>query len=240
MPANGAATLTCEDPESGAYAQLILAEKKAQLAGKGGTVTVAITGQAEVHATAQVQAAVQQQQKKLQQEQQDALGSRAPPPPPPTGVRIGPVNLGMRQSGPANPVRVNGLSNPWKAPADGLTIEAALGGNMPPRNRVVDTYVADDGGTAVSIKSLDWRGTSYKLEPSLIKSQMQAKIDEVANYRAGIDLYKPTPDPKDVSVWVFQLAYPANAPSPYLEQYQSLLAYGASKGITVQLIPIEG
>ena len=69
---------------------------------------------------------------------------------------------------------------------------------------------------------------------------MQAKIDVVANYRAGIDLFKPTPDPKDVSVWVFQLAYPANAASPYLEQYQSLIAYGAGKGITVQLIPIEG
>jgi hypothetical protein len=127
-----------------------------------------------------------------------------------------------------------------KAPADGLTIEAALGGNMPPRNRVVDTYVADDGGTAVSVKSLDWRGTSYQLSPSLIKSLMETQIDLLVNYRAGVDLRNPTPDPKDVTVWVFQMAFPANPPSPFLELYQSLVAYGAARGIIVQLIPIDG
>jgi hypothetical protein len=235
---NGSTELTCADADAGALAQTLLEEKKEEAGPDGGTVSVAVTGEVDVQATAEVQAAIEEERSLLEQQRMTALGGRAPPPASPTGVRIGPVNLGMRESGTTNPVTVSGLDSPWGTPGDRLTIEDALGGNMPAGNRVIDTYVADDGGTAISVKTIDWRGDTYRLSPSGIFAKGLRDLKEVVNYRAGIDLWNPRIDPKHVSVWVLQMAYPENPPAAFLAQYQKLLAEGAKVNVTVQLIPI--
>jgi hypothetical protein len=101
IPTNGTGQLSCTEPESAALAQSLLAEKKAALGNGGGTVSVTITAQVEVHATALTEVEVAQQVDRLKQQQRQARGSRAPPAVPREGLKVGAVNLGARQYGTA-------------------------------------------------------------------------------------------------------------------------------------------
>lgn len=239
IPANGSGQVTCSDPESGAMAKALLQKKAA--AAKGGVVSVTVTAQLEIQARAMTQVEVRQEVDRLRQQQQEARGSRAPPTYPPEGLKIGGVSLGTRQSGTTAPVRVDGLANPWRSPQDRLTIEAALGGNLPVGNRALDVYTAHDGGTAISIKTIDPRATSYRTSRSQILSEGRNQVNTLVHYRNGTDLWNPLVPPDAVSVWVLRLGYPASTTDPaILAYYQKILEYGQSKNIIVQLVPIIG
>ncbi|MFB9237829.1 hypothetical protein ACFFWC_20085 [Plantactinospora siamensis] len=247
IPTNGAGQLSCSDPASGALARALLEEKKAAAAGRGGMVSVAVTAQVEVLARAMTEAEVRQEVDRLKQDQRNLRAGRAPPAYPAEGITVGPVNLGARQSGTAAPVRVDGLSNPWnnrkskEQRSDGLLIEDALGGNLPDGARAIDFYSAHDGGTAISIKSIDPRGDSYRVDPGGVGTTGIGYVRTLDNYRRGIDLWNPLVPPDAVSVWVLRLAYPAGITDPKaLAQLDRIRREAQAKNIVLQLVPIEG
>lgn len=168
-------------------------------------------------------------------------GSRAPPAYPPTGLKVGSVNLGTRQSGTTAPARVDGLSNPWAVTKERFKIEAALGGNLPKGAKAFDVYSGHNGGTAISIKKIDPRGTTYSISRSSIGTAGIGYVDDLVNYRRGVDLWNPVIPPDAVSVWVLRLAYPADTTDPaVLAQFNRILDYGRSQDVVVQLVPVEG
>jgi hypothetical protein len=240
VPANGTGELTCVDPESGALASALLEEKAAQ-APQGTVVTVTIEAQVQIQAQAMTVADVQQQVDRLRSERDQATQGRAPPTYPAEGLQIGQVNLGTRQSGKAAPVGLQGLNVPWDSNDEALRIEAVLGGNLPKGTRAVDVYDPRDGGVAISVKTFDPRSPSYVAQPSLIGSKGKGYVDELVNYSKGIDLWNPVVPPDAVSTWVLRVAYPAGTTDAnLLSQLDSILQYGQSKGIVVQLVPIVG
>jgi hypothetical protein len=241
IPANGTGQVSCVDPTSGAVAQARLAQKRAAAAGKGGLVSVTVTAQVQISATAMTKAQVKQEVDRLKKQGQEARNGRAPPAYPAEGVHVGPVNLGTRQAGTANPVHVDGLSDPWRVTVERLLIEDALGGNLPEGSRAVDVYTAHDGGTAISIKTIDPRKDTYRVSPSSIGSEGYKMVDTLLHYRRGTDLWNPLIPPDAVSVWVLRLAYPAGTATPkVLEQLAKIADYGAKNSVIVQLVPIEG
>ncbi|TNH28767.1 hypothetical protein FHG89_14050 [Micromonospora orduensis] len=255
---NGAGQLSCLDPASGALAQAVLAQKKAAAGGKGGVVSVVVTAQVEVYAKALTTAQVRQEVDRQKQERQQARGSRAPPVYPAEGIKVGPVSLGARQSGTAAPIRVDGLTaNKWDnnkpkgQRQDGLLIEDALGGNLPDGVRDIDYYSAHDGGTAISMKSIDPRSDSYSVEPGTIASVGIGYVKAIDNYRRGFDLWNPLVPPDAVSVWVLRIAYPAGTSNPeffptpsgqakFLAALERIKEEAAQKNIVLQFVPIEG
>jgi hypothetical protein len=76
VPVNGSSTLSCVSPEAGAQAQAALARKRAaaQASGRGGVVTVSITGSAQVAARAVTQEQVEQLVADLGVQRSMALG----------------------------------------------------------------------------------------------------------------------------------------------------------------------
>ena len=242
VPANGTGTVTCTDPASGAMAQARLAQKRA--ASKGGVVSVSITAQVQIQAIAMTTAEVKQEVERLRKQRQEAAAGRAPPTYPAEGLKVGEVDLGTRQTGTSAPVPVPDLQNPWKIPQDRFTIEDALGGNLPPRSKGIDVYTSHDGGTAVSIKSIDPRKDSYRDSEGLglMRRQIQLHIDDLYHYRTVPDRsWGAVVQPDDISVWVFRLAYPQSAATPELiAMLKEMIEYGAKKDIIVQLVPIDG
>ncbi|MEV6598721.1 hypothetical protein AB0M36_17950 [Actinoplanes sp. NPDC051346] len=242
VPANGTGTVTCSDAASGAMARARLAQKRA--AAKSGVVTVAITAQVQIQATAMTTAQVKQEVERLRNQRQEAAAGRAPPAVPAEGLKAGRVDLGTRQAGTAAPVRVQGLQNPWKSPQDRFTIEDALGGNLPPRSKGIDVYTSLDGGTAISIKTIDPRATSYRTSEGLglMRGQVRQQIDDLYHYRTVPDRsWGAVIRPDDISVWVFRLAYPRSAAKPeFLAMLEEMIGYGAKKNIIVHLVPIDG
>jgi hypothetical protein len=184
---------------------------------------------------------VRQEVDRLFKQRAEALAGRGPPSIPAEGLKIGQVNLGTRQSGTATPVRMEGLNNPWSPNDDRLRIEAVLGGNLPKGTRAVDVYDWRDGGVGISIKTFDTRGATYSVSPGQIASTGRGYIDELVAYKQGKDLWNPLIPPEAVSIWVFRVGYPAGTTDPQaLKALDELVAYGTSKGIVVQLVPIEG
>lgn len=242
VPANGTGTVTCTDAASGAMAQARLAQKRA--ASKGGVVSVSITAQVQIQATAMTTAQVRQEVERLRKQRQEAAAGRAPPTYPPEGLKAGKVDLGTRQTGTSAPVQVPGLQSPWKDPQDRFTIEDALGGNLPPRSKGIDVYTSKDDGTAISIKTIDPRKDSYRISGglSLMRRQIKLHIDDLHHYRTVPDRsWGAVVQPGDISVWVFRLAYPRSAATPeFLAMLDEMIEYGAKKDIIVQLVPIDG
>ncbi|MEU4424107.1 hypothetical protein AB0F81_26055 [Actinoplanes sp. NPDC024001] len=242
VPANGTGTVTCTDAASGAMAQARLAQKRA--AAKSGVVTVSITAQVQIQATAMTTAQVKQEVERLRKQRQEAAAGRAPPTYPAEGLKAGKVDLGTRQTGTSSPVQVPDLQTPWKDPQDRFTIEDALGGNLPPRSKGIDVYTSHDGGTAISIKTIDPRKDSYRVSGglALMRRQIQLHIDDLHHYRTVPDRsWGAVIRPDDISVWVFRLAYPRSAATPeFLAMLDEIIEYGAKKKIIVQLVPIDG
>lgn len=65
IPANGIGQVSCVDPESGALANALLEQKKAAAAGRGGVISVSVTAQVEIQATAMTTAQVRQEVDRL-------------------------------------------------------------------------------------------------------------------------------------------------------------------------------
>ncbi|HEY5855647.1 MAG TPA: hypothetical protein VIW24_16775 [Aldersonia sp.] len=165
------------------------------------------------------------------------------------GLKVGPVDLGTRQSGTAAPVDLTGLNleAPWPSTdrTTRLKIETALGGNLPRGTLGVDFFSEQDGGTAMSIKSIEHRGDTYRVKPSGVGSTGIRYFNDLVNYRRGgdFDPFKPPlVKPENVSRWVLRFAYPATNDPKVLRQLGRIAQHALEKDpdIVVQFVPIVG
>jgi hypothetical protein len=107
---------------------------------------------------------------------------------------------------------MDGLTVSWD---DGdnvaLRIEAVLGGNLPENTAGVDTYSSADGGTAISVKTIDPRYDSYRQNPGSIGTIGIRYVDALAEFRdVPGHTWNPLIQPDAISVWVLRYALPAS------------------------------
>jgi RHS repeat-associated protein len=150
-------------------------------------------------------------------------------------------------------VRIPGLSaGEWNNTSDRDKIEEFFGGNLDkPGKRqypYIDTWVEHEdgeGGTGISIKSIDWRKTSYRIDkPSIWGSPGKKALDDLDYFQRngvpnGADFGGPTIQPGQIRDRILIMAYPKTSDPAVIQQFNRIVAEGAKRQITVYLFQVE-
>jgi hypothetical protein len=135
------------------------------------------------------------------------------------------------------PRATSALRNPnyvWNlGPATrGRIIEQALGHNLPANFRIIDRF--GDDGIATSIKSVDLRAVTYHRTRTL-ERKLRGFINQVAGFNgaryAGREITA-----RQIQGRALDLAIPSSGTSAQQQAISSAVAYGRSRGVTVNVI----
>jgi RHS repeat-associated protein len=116
--------------------------------------------------------------------------------------------------------------------ARGQAIEQALGQNLPGNFPVIDRF---ENGLATSIKSLDLNAATYQNASTLYRT-LTGYIDSVAGFNgrtwAGVSIRSG-----DIAGRALNLAVPHTGSAVQQSVINQAIRYGASRGVTVNVIP---
>lgn len=184
---------------------------------------------------------------------------------PPHDLSSGGVQSDASSARPHKPVHERSLpiqaldgKTRWVSGKDTDLIEVECGGNLDQalkeagvRNKYPYFDIWDpETGTMTSIKSIDYRYDTYKVQPGAIYSTGLRYVDNITEFRDKFDVrqwestdYANAPDhlklgPKDVDRYELKLAYPVSAYGKHLEEYQRIGKYAEEQGVKLILQPI--
>lgn len=114
----------------------------------------------------------------------------------------------------------------------GREIERRLGQNLPGNFPTIDRF---QNGVATSIKSLDLQAPTYQSATTLQRT-LNGYVDSVANFQ-GRNWAGVTIRARDITARALDLAVPGAGTAAQQAAINQAVAYGASRGVTVNVIP---
>ncbi|WP_454341626.1 endonuclease toxin domain-containing protein [Streptomyces albogriseolus] len=136
-------------------------------------------------------------------------------------------------------------SSPWSLPANerGFAIEDDVfgGSNLPNNFKTIDYWDASTG-TAVSYKSFDTNAKTYangSKGVSALKSKAKTYARQMATYNGGTTSGVTVPGGAAIKNRGLKIAVPMNISAAQMAALEDVVAYGAGKGVRVEVVKVE-